>query len=47
MTGGETEVASFIVSGWFSEVYEPDFESINPKKKEVNRLQLVKIMNLF
>lgn len=32
VTEGETSVTPATISGWFSEVYEPDFESINPKE---------------
>ena len=32
VTEGETGVTPATISGWFSEVYEPDFESINPKE---------------
>ena len=32
VTEGEIGVTTATISGWFSEVYEPDFESINPKE---------------
>ena len=32
VTEGETGVTPATISGWFSAVYEPDFESINPKE---------------
>lgn len=32
VTEGETGVTPDTNSGWFSQVYEPDFESINPKE---------------
>lgn len=32
VTEGEAGVSPATISGWFSEVYEPDFESINPKE---------------
>ena len=28
VTEGDTGVSSSVISGWFSEVYEPDFETV-------------------